>query len=140
MAILYLSCTFAKSTREMNKVYYLKTCSTNKKILSAFDLSSWEMREIKSSPITESELEELRKYAGSYEALFSKKSREIKAREIDLTKLQENDYKNLILDHYTFLKRPVFLWDESVYAGSSKEVIAELADKFDGSTDIPLKK
>ena len=34
--------------------------------------------------------------------------------------LTEADYRKLILEEYTFLKRPVFLFDDQVTAGSAK--------------------
>ena len=50
----------------------------------------------------------------SYEALFSRRSTQIKAQNIDVKSLQENDFKKLILEHYSFLKRPVFLADKEI--------------------------
>lgn len=110
----------------MKKVFYLKTCSTCTKILKEFDLSNWELREIKSNPITSEELDEMYKCTNSYEALFSKKSTQIKQRAIKVDKLSENDYRNLLLDHYTFLKRPVFLTDQKIFIGNSKENLETL--------------
>ena len=34
--------------------------------------------------------------------------------------LTEADYRQLIIDEYTFLKRPVLLTDAGVFAGSAK--------------------
>ncbi len=114
----------------MKKVFYLKTCDTCLKILKKFNLKDWEHREIKINPITLEELEEMYKLAGSYEALFSKKSNQIKLREIDAKALQENDYKELILDHYTFLKRPVFITDKEIFIGSEKKTVEALRAHF----------
>lgn len=114
----------------MKKVFYLKTCDTCLKILKKYNLKDWELREIKINPITPSELEEMYKLAGSYEALFSKKSNQIKLREIDPKTLQEEDYKELILDHYTFLKRPVFMTDKEIFVGSEKKTLEALRAFF----------
>ena len=70
------------------------------------------------------------KLAGSYEALFSKKSNQIKLREIDAKSLQEDDYRELILDHYTFLKRPVFMTDKEIFIGNEKKNIDALRAYF----------
>lgn len=110
----------------MKKVFYLKTCGTCKKIMAEFDLSNWELREIKSKPISEEELAEMYQLTQSYEALFSKKSTQIKARAIDVKSLTEEDFKDLILDHYSFLKRPVFISDQTIFAGSDKKNLEEL--------------
>lgn len=115
----------------MKKVFYLKTCQTNKKIMSAFDLSDWELQEIKSNPITEEDLALMYEKTQSYEALFSKKSTQIKAREIDVKNLQEEDFHRLLLEHYSFLKRPIFLTDNEIFVGNEKKNLEEL-EKFFG--------
>lgn len=83
-------------------------------------------REIRKEPVTKEELEEMYKLTKSYEALFSKKSTQIKLRELDVKSLQENDFKNLILDHYTFLKRPVFITDKEIFVGNDKKNVEAL--------------
>ncbi|MEC3875546.1 arsenate reductase family protein [Chryseobacterium salviniae] len=110
----------------MKKVFYLNTCDTCRKILAQFDLSGWELREIKKEPITEEELAEMYKKTQSYEALFSKKSTQIKLRELDLKSLGEEEFKELLLDHYTFLKRPVFLTDKEIFIGNDKKNLEAL--------------
>ncbi|MEC5395773.1 arsenate reductase family protein [Bergeyella sp. RCAD1439] len=118
----------------MKKVYYLKTCSTNKKIMSGKDLSDWMLRELKSLPITEEELEVLYAHTGSYEALFSKKSTQIKQRGIDLKSLKEEDFRRLILEHYSFLKRPVFVTDRECFVGNDKGALERLDRYFDSES------
>lgn len=108
------------------KVFYLKNCDTCRKILKSFDLDAWQLREIKTEPITPDELSEIKKFAGNYESVFSKKSTQIKARNIDVTKLTDGEMGNLILEHYSFLKRPVFLFEYRILADSTKENIQEL--------------
>jgi len=115
----------------MKKVFYLKTCGTCKKIMAEFDLSDWELREIKSKPVSEEELAEMYQLTQSYEALFSKKSTQIKARAIDVKSLIEEDFKDLILDHYSFLKRPVFISDQNIFSGSDKKNLEELRQFFE---------
>ena len=105
----------------MQKVFYLKTCGTCTKILKQFDLNQWELREIKTEPITEEELVQMCAKTQSYEALFSRRSTQIKVRNIDVKSLKEDDFKNLILEHYAFLKRPVFLTDKEIFVGNEKK-------------------
>ena len=114
----------------MKKVFYLNTCDTCRKILAQFDLSDWELREIKKEPVTAEELEEMHKKTNSYEALFSRKSTQIKLRGLDIKSLEEKDFKELLLDHYTFLKRPVFLTDKEIFVGNDKKNIEELQKFF----------
>ncbi|WP_370899747.1 arsenate reductase family protein [Chryseobacterium gossypii] len=114
----------------MKKAFYLNTCDTCRKILGQFDLEGWELREIKKEPVTAEELEEMYKKTKSYEALFSKKSTQIKLRGIDVKSLGEKDFKKLLLDHYTFLKRPVFLTDHEIFVGNDKKNIENLKAFF----------
>lgn len=114
----------------MRKVFYLKTCGTCTKILNQFDLADWEMQELKSKPISTEELAEMFDQTKSYEALFSRRSTQIKARNIEVKSLKEEDFKNLILDHYSFLKRPVFLTDKEIFVGNEKGNLEELETFF----------
>lgn len=98
--------------------------------MSEFDLSDWELRELKSQNISESELENLYSFTKSYEALFSKKSTQIKERNLDLKSLAEEDFKNLILEHYSFLKRPVFVTDKEIFVGNDKNNVENLRKYF----------
>ncbi len=114
----------------MKKVFYLNTCDTCRKILAQFDLTDWELREIKKEPVTKEELAEMHKRTKSYEALFSKKSTQIKLRGLDVKSLTEKDFKELLLDHYTFLKRPVFITDKEIFVGNDKKNVEELQKFF----------
>lgn len=118
----------------MKKVFYLKTCQTNKRIMSELDLSDWELQEIKSCPIKEEDLALMYEKTKSYEALFSKKSTQIKARQIDVHSLKEEDFKQLILEHYSFLKRPVFLTDNDIFVGNEKNNLERLAQYVKSNT------
>lgn len=114
----------------MRKVFFLKTCGTCKKILSEFDWSAWYRRELKNENVTEEELEVMYQMTHSYEALFNKKSTQIKIREIDLKSLNEDDFKKLILDHYSFLKRPVVISEDVIFIGNDKKTIEKLRNYF----------
>lgn len=87
--------------------------------------SDVELIDIKKTPITGEELDFLKQHTGSYEALLNKRSQLYKQRGLKDQSLEENDYRDLILEHYTFLKRPVFVTGESVFAGNSKKTVAE---------------
>ncbi|MDY3317331.1 arsenate reductase family protein [Riemerella anatipestifer] len=111
-------------------VFYLKTCSTCKRIMQNLDLSDWNLREIKSEPISEEELTQMYAITRSYEELFSKRSTQIKANNIDVKELKEEDFKMLLLQHYSFLKRPVFLVEEDIYIGNNPKTLEVLQQKF----------
>ena len=109
----------------MKKIYYLSSCDTCKRILNELKpLGDIELQDIKSDPITPQQLKEMRNLAGSYEALFSKRARLFSERQLKDKQLEDNDYEALILEHYTFLKRPVILVNNQIFIGNSKKVVA----------------
>ncbi len=108
----------------MKKIYHLSTCDTCKRIITTLNPSSaFVLQDIKSEPITEEQIEHMKKLAGSYEALFSKRARLYKERDLKNQQLSEEEYKNLILEHYTFLKRPVIVLEDQIFVGNSKKVV-----------------
>ncbi|HEX9980610.1 MAG TPA: ArsC/Spx/MgsR family protein [Flavobacterium sp.] len=110
----------------MDKVYYLATCDTCRKILKSLPENHLELREIKQQPITPEELEKMRNLAGSYEALFSRKAQQYKSLGLKDPNLTEEDYKKYILQHYTFLSRPVFIIGGKIYIGNSKKNVDDV--------------
>ena len=77
-------------------------------------LDGFQLQDIKTAPITPSQLGEMKKLAGSYESLFSKRARLYKEKGLTQKTLNEEDYKKLILEHYTFLKRPVIIFNDKI--------------------------
>ena len=76
---------------------------------------------IKTTPITVEQLEELHTLTKSYEVLFSRRAKKYKQMDLKNQLLTEKDYRQLILDEYTFLKRPVIINDKEVYVGNTKK-------------------
>lgn len=119
----------------MKAIFYLKTCDTCRKILAQLpNTENFELREIKSQPMTEAELTEMHRLAGSYEALFSRKATLYKERGLKDKALTENDYKNLILEHYTFLSRPVIVDGDSIFIGNNKKVVEAAVEHLQQNT------
>ncbi len=109
----------------MQKVYYLSTCDTCKRVMDEIEIpSSFIKQDIKVQGITEQELTELYNLTNSYEALFSRRARLYKERNLKEKTLSEENYKELILDHYTFLKRPVLVNNDEIFIGSSAKTVA----------------
>ena len=109
----------------MKKVFYLSTCDSNKRILKELNLSSkFIKQDIKIEPIGKKELERLYEFTNSYEELVNKRSRLYINRKLKSKKLKEVDFKNLILEHYTFLKRPVLINNDQIFIGNSKKIVA----------------
>jgi arsenate reductase-like glutaredoxin family protein len=108
----------------MKKIYHLGSCSTCQRILKELEpLSGIELQDIKDQPITDTQLEEMRDLAGNFESLFSRRAMLYKARKLNEKSLKEEDFKALILEHYTFLKRPVIVVERAIFAGNSKKVV-----------------
>lgn len=106
----------------MDRLFYLKTCDTCKRIMKEWNLpASVVLQDIKEEEVTVKQLEEMHKLSGSYEALFSKRAKLYKERDLKNQDLKESDYKQLILEHYTFLKRPVLLFNNEIFIGNSKK-------------------
>jgi arsenate reductase len=113
----------------MKKIYYLSSCNSCKRILNELKpLEGIELQDIKSEPVTPEQLKEMRNLAGGYEALFSKRARLFSERQLKNQKLKEKDYESLILEHYTFLKRPVILVNNQIFIGNSGKVISEVKE------------
>lgn len=108
----------------MKKIYHLGSCSTCQRILKELEpLDGVRLQEIKSEPITQEQLEQMEALSGSYQSLFSKRAMLFRQRGLHEKQLSEADYKSLILEHYTFLKRPVILVDDHIFVGNSKKTV-----------------
>ena len=110
-----------------NKIYYLASCDTCRKIIKTLPKNAnLVFRDIKQDPISPEELDEMVRLSGSYEALFSKKAILYKTLDLKNKNLTETDYKNYILEHYTFLSRPVFIIDNKIFIGNSQPVTLQV--------------
>ncbi len=109
----------------MKKIYHLGSCSTCQRILKELaPLDGVELQDIKTESMSAAQLEQMAGLAGSYEALFSRRAMLYKQRKLNERQLSEKDYAELILEHYTFLKRPVTIIDDQIFVGNSKNVVA----------------
>jgi arsenate reductase len=108
----------------MKKIYYLGTCDTCARIINELGITPkiFEMQDIKTEKITEKQLDEMKAMSGSYESLFSRVA--LKYKTLDPKPGTEKEYKKLILEEYTFLKRPVIIIDKDIFIGNTKGVVA----------------
>jgi len=105
----------------MKKIYYLKTCDTCRRILKEMDTTDYILQEIKTEPITVKQLDELYQLTNSYAVLFSRRAKKYKQMDLKNQVLTEKDYRQLILEEYTFLKRPVIVKEAEVYVGNTNK-------------------
>ena len=118
----------------MKKIYHLGNCTTCQAIIKETGIdkqlestkADFTQQEIKTQTITPAQLDEMKKMAGSYEALFSRRA--IKYKELGLKdkKLEEKDYRRFILEEYTFLKRPVVILNDTIFIGNDKKNVKAL--------------
>ena len=87
-------------------------------------MKRFELQDIKTEAITAKQLDEMKKMAGSYEALFSRVALKYRSLGLNEMELTEKDYRKYILQEYTFLKRPVMIIGEEIFIGNSKKVVA----------------
>ena len=116
-----------KENFNMRVFYYLSTCQTCKRIIKDLDLNdSIQKIDIKKTPMNKDQLNYLYKIEGSYENLINKRAMLFKTLGLRNKALEENDYKKLLLEHYTFLKRPVLAYDNNLFIGNSSNVIIKM--------------
>ncbi|MGF1564991.1 MAG: arsenate reductase family protein [Flavobacteriales bacterium] len=114
----------------MKKMYHLSSCSTCAKIIKATDTEAHgvQLQDIKTEKITPAQLDEMKALAGSYEALFSRRSMKYKSMGLANQTLAEADYRRLILEEYTFLKRPVSIVGKAIFVGNAASATSALAE------------
>ena len=104
----------------MRKIYHLKTCNTNQRIIKELGgLKGFEFQNIKEKNIEPKTLDMIAKKLGSYEAIFSRRAQKYRTMELAKKKLTEKDYRKLILEEYTFIRRPVIIADDEVFVGNA---------------------
>lgn len=112
----------------MKKIFTLSTCDTSKRILKESGIleEDFEIQDLKKELILASELDEIRALTGSYEALFSRRAQKYKSLGLKNIKLTEAQIRDLILEEYTFLKRPVIIDGSKYFIGNSKNTLSQL--------------
>jgi arsenate reductase (glutaredoxin) len=110
------------------KIYHLATCDTCQRIIKTLRPGPQaDMQDIKTQRITPDQIAQLAGMAGSYEALFSRRAVKYKEMGLASKQLSEADIRQLILDEYTFLKRPVVIVDQQIFIGNAPAVVSAAA-------------
>jgi arsenate reductase len=112
----------------MKKIYHLGNCTTCQAIIkdTKIDKKGFAMQDIKFEKISPEQVDEMKQLAGSYEALFSRRAMKYKEWGLKDKKLTEKDYRQYILEEYTFLKRPVVIDNNTIFIGSEKKNVEAL--------------
>ena len=116
----------------MNKIFYLSTCDTCKRILKEVEPNESILRQdIKKEHITAEELDAIHKIVGgSFEDLMNKRARIYKSEGLKDQDLSEEEIRGWILKEYSMLKRPLAIINGEVFAGNSKATVADLHAKL----------
>ena len=115
----------------MKKVWHLSTCDTCSDILKQLGgLEDFEKQDIKAKNISPEDLDRLKAKVGSYEALFSRRALKYKEMGLNNRRLTEEDYRRLILEEYTFLKRPVIVDGKEIFVGNAPKTVEEAKVKI----------
>lgn len=75
--------------------------------------------------------------SGTYEALFSRRAMKYKSLGLAKMNLKESDYRQYILDEYTFLKRPVFIIDKDIFVGNSAKIVEAIRSELSSNSTNP---
>ena len=109
----------------MKKAYHLTQCSTCQRIFREVNWKG-QMQEIRTEKISKEQLDQMAKMSGSYESLFNRRAMKYKSMGLKDKALSEMDYRQLILEEGTFLKRAVFIVNDKIFVGNSKKTIEAL--------------
>ena len=110
----------------MNKVFHLSSCDTCQRIIKETGAkdAACVFQDIKTDNVAVADLDAWAAKVGSYEALFSRRALKFRAMGLHEQKLTEQDYRRLILEEYTFLKRPVIVVGDDIFVGNTAKVVA----------------
>lgn len=115
----------------MKKIYHLSSCNTCQKILKQLQIDdSVEVIDIKQENIDANTLDAIKEKVGSYEALFSKRALKYRSMGLNERDLSEKEYRQYMLEEYTFLKRPFILTNDEVFIGNSKKTVEAAVKAF----------
>lgn len=117
----------------MKKIYHLSSCTTCQRIIKDWNPGKDViLQDIKTEKITPTQIDEMAKLAGSYEALFSRIALKYRSMGLNEMELKEKDYRKYILEEYTFLKRPVMILGDKIFVGNSKTNVEAAKNELKG--------
>ena len=112
--------------KAMKRIFHLGTCSTCQRILKEWKPGDdFVLQDIKTDSITPDQIDKMIELAGSAEALFSKRAMKYRAMGLHEREVSDAEMRQLILDEYTFLKRPVLVDGNKIFIGNAKKTVEE---------------
>ena len=117
-----------------NTFLYLSTCTTCVRIIKYLGIEdAGFLQNVKEQMVTAEQLAFLYNYTNSYEQLINKRGRvyaQMMKREGAV--FSEAVYKTLLENEYSCLKRPILIWDNTVFLGNAKATVAQMKAALDG--------
>lgn len=114
-------------------IFHLSTCNTCQRIINELgDLKGVELQNVKEKHISAKELDFAMNKVGSYEALFNKRAIKYRSMGLNQKELTEKEWREHILAEYSFLKRPLAIIKDEVYAGNAKKTVEALKNAVNG--------
>lgn len=111
----------------MKHVYYLDNCTTCRKVIEEARIDQrFTFQNLKQEPINAEQLDWLAQKVGSYAKLFNRQSRKYNELGLAGKELSEDQIRKLILQEYTFLKRPVVIVNNEVFVCRDKQTVSQL--------------
>ena len=122
----------------MKKIFHLASCDTCQRIINETGAveAACTFQDIKTQNVSAEDLDAWAAKIGSYEALFSRRALKFRALGLHEKTLTEQDYRQLILEEYTFLKRPVIVIGDEIFVGNTAKVVAEAKKAINGSINM----
>lgn len=115
----------------MKRIYHLSSCNTCQRILKEINPGNdVELIDIKEQNIDAKTLDWLKEKVGSYEALFSRRAMKFRSMGLHEKQLTEKDYRDLMLEEYTFLKRPFMIYGDQVFIGNTAKEVEKAKEAF----------
>ncbi len=111
------------------KIYGLPHCSTCKKAVEFLESAGVEIEsfhDIKEKRLSRREIEQLVERVAGVESLFSKRAMKYRAMGLHEREVSEKEMIKLMVDEYTFIRRPVLVYEDMALAGFSKKKYDEL--------------
>jgi arsenate reductase-like glutaredoxin family protein len=91
--------------------------------MKGWDLSNLILQDLKAEGISSSELDFLRARVNSYEELLNKRARLLREHTVSEGDTREDQIRDLILSHYSFLKRPIVVLGNQIFVGNSAKIV-----------------
>ncbi|GAB5539040.1 MAG: hypothetical protein Salg2KO_11430 [Salibacteraceae bacterium] len=123
---------YGQTTRPISvkKIYHLSTCSTCQRILKETGIDGFEVIDVKERIIDAKDLDHAKSIVGSYEGLFNKRAIKYRQQGLNKRSLSDSDFRGLILEEYTFMKRPLYFIGEKVFAGNAKKTVEAIKQEL----------